>query len=368
MKINCIILGLCLMLPLFTGCDNFAQKNIEYEATPNVQSLSLFVDETFQLRANPTNLSFTWTSSDENVATVSSSGLVTAKGRGTADIVARAGDITCTVPLTAVVRIPLVDYSLSATWMELAVGGIQEIKIIPVPTDANDMGIATWTTEDPDVATVSYAGYVKCLKLGETSVSCNINGIVKTVNVKVSDVIPIRPWVLTPDPTKYLVVVAADFDLGGKNKAWFDSDSHDGDLRNYRSGLGDPNCTVDIETGQSMYGSNIGWTNGGEWLMYSIDVEQTGEYVFDLYVSVDGSGNAVEGYALEVDGVLVTDNNIPLNRNGGYQDYRWYHSRAGNSEAPILTLTEGRRKVKYMFRSGSYNFSAIRFSAKPAEE
>ena len=363
-RINCIICGLCLLLLGFAGCDNYKQKEIHYEATPNVQSLKLFVNETFQLRANPTNMAFTWTSSDESVATVTSNGLVTAVGRGTADITARAGDITCTIPLTSVVRIPLVDYKLNISWIELAVGGMQEIKIIPIPTDANDMGVVEWTSQNTEVATVTYAGYVKCLALGETMVSCKINGIVKSVDVKVSDVIPVRPWNLTSDPSKPLIIVAADFDLGGKNKGWFDSDSHDGNMKNYRSGLGDPNCTVDIESGSSIYGSNIGWTNSGEWLQYSIDVYDAGDYYFDLYVSVDGSGNPVAGYALEVDGVPVTPDNVPLNRNGAYQDYRWYHSRTGNAPPPVLTLTEGRRRVKFLFRSGSYNFSAIRFTAK----
>lgn len=366
MKINCITFGLFLTLLGLAGCgDNYPDKDIQYEATPNVQSLNMFVNTTFQLRANPTELNFTWSSSDEAVATVSSDGMVTAVGRGTADITARSGDVFCKVPVTTLVRIPLVDYSLNFNWIELAVGGIQEIKIIPIPTDANDMGIAVWTSDDTDVATVSYAGTVKCIELGETHVSCNINGIVKSLSVKVSDVLPFNgPHVLTKDYSKPCIVVAADFDYGGINKGWFDSSSHDGDLKNYRSDRGDPNCTVDIETGQSPYGSNIGWTNGGEWLQYSIDVMEDGDYHFDLYVSVDGSGDPVGGYALEVDGVLVTPN-IPLNRNGGYQSYRWYHSTAGNSAPPVLSLTEGRRRVKFLLRSGTYNLSAIRLRVVP---
>ena len=364
MKNNCIIFGLCFILLGLAGCgDNYEPKDIKYEATPNVQSLNMFVGNTFQLRANPTDLSFTWTSSDEAVATVSSDGLVTAVGRGTADITARAGDIFCKVPVTAVVRIPLVDYTLNIKWIELAVGGVQEIKIIPEPTDANDLGVVTWISKDPEVATVSYAGYVKCIALGETEVSCSINGIVKTLSVKVSDILPFNgPHVLLRDG-KYCVVVAADFDYGGKNKSWYDSDGHDGDLKKYRSDRGDPNCTVDIESGSSMYGSNLGWTNGGEWTQYSIDVDETGDYYFDCYVSPDGNS---AGYRLYVDGVLATpDDKNFISWGGGWQNYRWYHSTPShNSPPPVLHLTEGRRKVKFYFVGGSFNFSAIRLWAK----
>ena len=371
MKKNSIIqlfsYSMILLLPLIAGCgDNYAKKDIKYDATSNVKSLNLFVDETYQLKASPSNLQFKWTSSDESVATVSSDGLVTAVGRGTADIIATAGDLSCSVPVVAVVRIPMVDYTLSAQWIELAVGGIQEIKIFPIPTDANDMPDADWTTDDEKVATVTYAGSVKCIALGETKVHCNVGGNVKSLSVKVADILPFpSPHVLTTDPTAPLIIPAKNFDYGGINKAWWwngKAQNGDGDLtQHYRSDLGDPNCAVNIESGQSPY-NNIGWTSSGQWLLYSVDCNEAGNYTFDLSVAVNGNNN---GYALQLDGVLVTPDHIPLSSwNGGYQNYRWYHSYPGNSAAPVLNMTVGRHRVKYMFKDGNYNYAAIRFTWK----
>jgi len=378
MKNNCIIqlfsYSVILLLLGLAGCDDYAQKDIKYSATSNVQSLNMFVGDEYPLKVSPSNLSFTWTSSDENVATVDQNGLVKAVGRGTADIIARAGDLYCKVPVTAVVRIPMVNYTLNMTWMSLAVDGSMTVKILPIPTDANDMGFAVWTSDDPEIASVSYAGTVKCLALGETTVRCVINGIEKSLSVKVSDVLPCNgPHDLKPDPKNPLIVPAVDFDFGGKGKAWLGWDNQkvegtgkEGDLSlTYRESLGDPDCTVGIESGGSQY-FNVGWTDRGRWLLYSIDVEQSGQYLFDIWACVEGSGGSVTGYALEIDGELVTDN-IPLNRHAGggnWQSYRWYHSAPGNASAPILYMTEGRHKVKFLFRSGGYNLSALRFTAR----
>ena len=368
MKSSYIFWGLCFLLLGITGCDNYAKKDIKYDATTNVKSLNMFVDETYQLKASPADLQFTWTSSDETVAKVSSTGLVTAVGRGSANIIATAGDLSCTIPVVAVIRIPMVDYTLSAQWIELAVGGKQDIKIFPVPTDANDMPDPDWTTDDEKVATVTYAGSVQCIALGETEVHCNVGGIVKSLSVKVSDILPFpSPHVLTPDPATPLIIPSKNFDYGGENKAWYwngKAKNGDGDLTaNYRSDQGDPNCAVNIETGNSPY-NDIGWTSGGQWLLYSVDCNDEGNYLFDLYVALNG-GN--KGYALEVDGKMATPDNVPMNNSwsGGWQNYRWYHSYPGNPAGPVLNLSIGRHRVKFMFRDGNFNFAAIRFTWQP---
>lgn len=76
----------------------------------NATSISLSVDRTYQLKVipNPTVAdlpSFTWTSSDTGIATVSSDGLVTAKGAGSATITAKSTDpaytLTCAVTVSA---------------------------------------------------------------------------------------------------------------------------------------------------------------------------------------------------------------------------------------------------------------------------
>jgi len=360
MKNNCIIFGICILLLGIVGCDYYPRKDIKYEATLNVQSLNLFVEETFQLRANPTDLSFTWTSDNEDVATVSSTGMVTAVGRGMTEITARAGNISSTVLVTSIVRIPLENYLLGFTSIEMIIGSAQEVKLIPVPTDANDMGSIEWRSLDPDVVTVNYAGIVKTVGIGATQVECNVNGIVKTINVLVSRTLPCKPNIVSF--AKPCVIVAADFDLGGNGFAYGWTGGPDGNLApGYRAALGDLNCGVGIESGSSMYGSNIGWTGSGKWLQYSIDVVDAGDYVFDLYVGVN---DATVRYSLELDETSTSDGVISMNGwSGGYQGYRWYHEQQSPTTTPILTLTEGRHTLRFKFESGGFNFSAIRLTA-----
>jgi len=363
MKNNSIIFGVCLLLWGIAGCYDYPQKDIKYEATPNVQSLSLFVGENFQLRANPTELNFSWTSDDPEIATVNSSGMVTAVGRGMTIINARAGDVSCKIPLSSIVRIPLVNYILGVTSIEMIIGGSQEIKIVPEPTDANDMGTIGWSSNNPSIATVNYAGIVKCVGIGTTIVECNINDIVKTINVMVARTLPFN-WPRYLTLTQPLVIKAVDFDLGGNGVAYYETNTgHNGNLGGnegkYRAAGGDPDCFVGMETGSSMYGSNIGWNGGGKWQMFTFEVQEEGDYSFDVYISVnDGSA----GYGIEVDGELIKD--VNMTGGNGWQNYRWYHEfNPTLVPAPEMHLTVGRHSLKFKHNTGGFNYSAIRLKA-----
>ncbi|KZS39586.1 hypothetical protein AWE51_08005 [Aquimarina aggregata] len=69
-------------------------------------------------------------------------------------------------------------------------------------------------------------------------------------------------------------VQAEDFDKGGQGEGYNDSDvaNRGGQYRNEG---------VDIQTtGDAGGGFNVGWTNVGEWLTYTINADQTGTYNF----------------------------------------------------------------------------------------
>lgn len=359
MKSNRIIFGICVLLLGIAGCDYYTKKDIKYEATPNVQSLNMFVGDDFQLSANPTELKFTWTSDNTNVATVSSSGLVTAVGRGMTEITARAGDVFCKVPLNSIVRIPLVDYLLGTTALDMIIGGSQEVKLIPEPTDANDMGTIEWSSINPNVATVNYAGIIKAVGIGTTQVECNVNGIVRTINVRVSRTFPAKQHIVSK--AQPCVIIMADFDLGGNGVAYGWTGGPDGDLApGYRASLGDPNCPVGIESGSSMYGSNVGWTGSGKWLQYTFDVVDDSDYIFDLYVGLDSS---TAQYSFELDETIDSGVVSMSGWSGGWQGYRWYHQQQSPATAPVANLTAGRHTLRFMFETGGFNISAIRLTA-----
>ncbi len=141
---------------------------------------SAAIDEggTLQLTAtvapeNASNKSLAWTSDDETVATVSSSGLVKAMAKGTAVITAKAIDgsdvsATCTIE----VRKPLKSISLSETSLKLTEGESHQLTAILVPEDASVAGIL-WTSADVSTATVDSDGIVHAVGCGETVITVN---------------------------------------------------------------------------------------------------------------------------------------------------------------------------------------------------
>lgn len=86
-----------------------------------------------------------------------------------------------------------------------------------------------------------------------------------------------------------------DFDEGGEGFTFHDSDAQDEGKANYRT----DNEGVDIVTGNNGYA--LGYTATGEWLEYTVDVQQEGIYAFEAYAS---HGNNVQaGFTVS----LVTD-------------------------------------------------------------
>jgi hypothetical protein len=149
-----------------------------------------------------------------------------------------------------------------------------------------------------------------------------------------------------------------DFDLGGDGIGFHDSDAthHGAGGANYRKNLGDYlSDAMDIEGS----GGNIGTTNNGEWLMYTVDVRDEGNYEIDWYISVNGSGAACH---VEVDGAAYDV--YPMKDNYNWSDWRYYCERE-NISPPVYHLTTGKHTVKYVWDGGSFNYNGLRFKYKP---
>jgi hypothetical protein len=148
-----------------------------------------------------------------------------------------------------------------------------------------------------------------------------------------------------------------DFDIGGEGVGYHDNDAgNSGGNYAYRENLGDFNSRdVDIEGGL-----NIGYTNAGEWLMYTVTVEDAGDYIADMNLSVNRGGGSM--YSLVVDDVKTDVFYIDDNQNWG--DYRWYHERNPDQPQPVISLTEGTHKVKFYFEEGGFNIMSMKFTYK----
>ena len=94
LKINFLAsVSLIFLAIAFAGCDDYERKGkVIPEITVNMRSLNLKVGETKQLVASPTVNTFTWSSEDDDIATVDGAGLVTAKSEGETGIIVKSGD------------------------------------------------------------------------------------------------------------------------------------------------------------------------------------------------------------------------------------------------------------------------------------
>ncbi|MBR0174462.1 MAG: Ig domain-containing protein [Bacteroidales bacterium] len=110
-----------------------------------------------------------WTSSNSSVATVDGDGKVTAVGVGTANITASYGG---TVSATCVITVePTALHGISLANAKVGVGLTRTLVPSFTPSNATNKNIASWTSSDPTVATVTSAGVVRGVKAGTATIT-----------------------------------------------------------------------------------------------------------------------------------------------------------------------------------------------------
>ncbi len=118
------------------------------------------------------NPSVTWSSSDESVATVDDTGLVTAVAGGTCTITAAAVDgsgktATCQVTVVQLVT----GITLSETSLRLESDGYKKLTATIEPSNASNKEV-TWTSSDENVAEVTKTGGVAAIGEGQCTITC----------------------------------------------------------------------------------------------------------------------------------------------------------------------------------------------------
>ncbi|MBO4465289.1 MAG: Ig domain-containing protein [Bacteroidales bacterium] len=122
---------------------------------------------------NATNKTVTWISQALSVATVSENGTITAVGKGTTLIIAKAEEMqdTCSVQ----VIIPVEAIELNQTELQLEEGDDYVFSATIMPNDADDKEI-TWSSSDPSVAIVDQNGAISALNVGSTQITATVGG------------------------------------------------------------------------------------------------------------------------------------------------------------------------------------------------
>ena len=154
--------------------------------------LSMTEDDTYALTAtvmpeDATDKTVTWSSSNTDVATVSSEGLVTARSEGSAEITVKTNDggktATCSVNVKAKV-IPVAGISLDISSVTLNVGQTQVLAATVSPDNATDKTV-TWNSSNVVVASVSAEGVVRAVSAGTATISATAGNFTADCSVTV---------------------------------------------------------------------------------------------------------------------------------------------------------------------------------------
>lgn len=115
----------------------------------------------------------TWTSSNDAVATVSASGMVTAVSDGTVTIYAKVGDKTASYNLT-IKEIKLTGISLDTTETILHKGSDQQLTVSYSPENTTDSKQVTWSSSDPSTVSVDGNGKITAKKIGGAVITAKV--------------------------------------------------------------------------------------------------------------------------------------------------------------------------------------------------
>ena len=117
----------------------------------------------------PSN-SVSWQSSNTNIVTVSSSGLVSAVNSGKTYITVKVEDTSIEDKIEVTVLEPVTGVSVSPTSLSLFVGYTGQLTATIEPSNAANKKVE-WTSSNPDIATVSSNGIVKAVTSGNIQIT-----------------------------------------------------------------------------------------------------------------------------------------------------------------------------------------------------
>ena len=196
----------------------------------NQSSISIIKGKTYQLSASiqpsgASNRNVTWSSSNSNIATVSSSGKVSAKAAGTATITVTTKDGSKTAKCTVTVKnepIKVTGVSLNRSQITLFVGKSENLTAAVKPSNAANKGI-TWQSSNTNVATVDSGGRITARAEGTATITVKTNDNGKTAKCTVT----VKPYNSNIKSTGQLVLGDANRKMNVSFDAnWLNTDSY----------------------------------------------------------------------------------------------------------------------------------------------
>lgn len=148
-----------------------------------------------------------------------------------------------------------------------------------------------------------------------------------------------------------------DYDMGGNDIGY-----HDKVVANYHVSSGSytawnlgwvyRNDGVDIEicTDENTNGFNLGFTEAGEWLQYTINVEASGTYHLNIRTASAGDQNKLSLYVND----LPVSKDIAIPNSGGWQSWQ-------TTNVTDIYLSQGTNVLMLNIDEGEYNVNYIEF-------
>lgn len=155
------------------------------------------------------------------------------------------------------------------------------------------------------------------------------------------------------------VIYMSDFDLGQNNFAYYDTIVADynlstGNFTAWNSGWSYRNDGVDIEKNTDNVNSNgfhVGFVNQGEWMKYTVDINETAVYKASIRLATEQTGGE---FFLTIDDQEVTTTQV-ISETGGWSQFTTF-------EINDIILPEGEHSLKLHINNNiPVNLSSIEF-------
>lgn len=278
---------------------------------------------------NATDKGIEWKSSDESVATVSQTGLVTALKEGSSAITVITNDggfkATCDVTVNKKV-IAVTSVVLGNTELTLVEGEEEKLAVAVTPENATDKSVV-WESSNKSAAAVSQDGLVTAVEEGKATITVKTNdggfsaSCEVTVKKKVIAVTGVKlsaaSMTLREGDRGKLTVTVEPANATNKNVKWWTSD-------------------LDIVSVGSTLGGSTGYVEARKAGTATVTVKtEDGEFSASCEITVEKKEVPVTGIALEQSSLLLPVGNTFTIRahvqpsNATDQDIQWGSSNGG---------------------------------------
>jgi uncharacterized protein YjdB len=246
------------------------------------------------------------------------------------------------VTFTSATNVAVTGVTVSPTSTTLNVGATQQLTATVQPSNATNKNV-TWSSSNTAIATVNSSGLVTAVAAGSTTITVTtVDGnktatSAITVNGSQTAYPNGTPW---PIPG---TIEIENFDNGGEGIAYHDNDAINS------GGQGRTSDGVDTET-CSEGGLNVGWTNSGEWLEYTVNVT-AGTYNIDVRTASTLSGGTfhIEFNGVDKTGLFTTAST------GAWQTWTTV-SKSG------IALNGGVQVMRIFLDNANFNLNKVTFT------